>query len=367
MLKQIKMGIVIIISILTLNSSVYAVPIAMNANAVSTDAKEAAIYKAKIETTSKDSNVTIASIKFANDFANNKFTIIECVPKGYYIYHNDSGNFVEYSSYSISPYLGYVSNLIYAGPKEYYVEENSEYRHTFTGERLDASLKDSFAPACNDNVKRLMSSKNSKVLSYINDSTLSDKTFVSEAQDAIAASYTDKYIPNSSYLSSLSSNLGYKDGGYCGYIAANLVLYYWQKRYPSRNIVPSNYLHSSGIGLQGTGLTDELISLGSDSGTTGLSIRNVLIAYCNAHGISASSAWYLFALCIGSEIDAGRPAILFGNLAYPDGSTYRNHAVTVYGYRSSTTIEYIAHYGWPGYPNVIIAGTYGSCTSFRLT
>lgn len=47
MLKQIKMSIVIIISILTLNSSVYAVPIAMNANAVSTDAKEAAIYKAK--------------------------------------------------------------------------------------------------------------------------------------------------------------------------------------------------------------------------------------------------------------------------------------------------------------------------------
>ncbi|MPN64830.1 hypothetical protein SDC9_212607 [bioreactor metagenome] len=43
------------------------------------DAKANAVYKAKIELTAKDSNVKIASIKHAKDFANNKFTIIESI------------------------------------------------------------------------------------------------------------------------------------------------------------------------------------------------------------------------------------------------------------------------------------------------
>ena len=47
---------------------------------------------------------TIDRIVEIRDFAGNVYTLAECLPTGYMIFHNESGAFVEYSVVAESPY-----------------------------------------------------------------------------------------------------------------------------------------------------------------------------------------------------------------------------------------------------------------------
>ena len=49
-------------------------------------------------------NIEIDRMIQVTDFAGNLYTVIECMPIGYAIFHNQSGLFVEYSPSSPSPY-----------------------------------------------------------------------------------------------------------------------------------------------------------------------------------------------------------------------------------------------------------------------
>lgn len=89
---------------------------------------ERQLYEQKIAETSNGS-ISINTIKSLQDFAGNKYTLIECSPKGYYIYHNGSGNFVEYSIKAISPYKNYSSSIYYLGIGNYYRLSGSTYLH----------------------------------------------------------------------------------------------------------------------------------------------------------------------------------------------------------------------------------------------
>ena len=49
-------------------------------------------------------DIHIERISPIYDFAGNEYTLVECAPTGYMIYHDESGNFVESSAVATSPY-----------------------------------------------------------------------------------------------------------------------------------------------------------------------------------------------------------------------------------------------------------------------
>lgn len=352
---------------LLVGSNTYA---AISSMPTTKDVRTQALFEAYINTTSNGTDISISAIKYASDFAGNRFTVIECKPTGYYIFHESSGIFVEYSISSMSPYIDYYDNLYYGGPKGYYIKENSTYKNTVIDETINYDSESELSIYSSELALNLMKGKDQKVLDFINNNSISSLNLSDAAADTVGVLSTPVYIPNSYYLSQLSTNCGYKNGGYCGYIAGNLILYYWEKRMGSNSIVDSWYLQPNRSGLYGYRLTNCLyyigVGLGYGASTVGWQMRNVLISYCNSNGISATSSWYIFDGNAADEIDSGRPVILFGSFwNVQTNSGYISHAVTAYGYNSST---YIVHYGWDGYPMIFLNHLiFGTMTTFRLT
>ncbi|MDR0220572.1 MAG: hypothetical protein LBI54_04095 [Lachnospiraceae bacterium] len=84
---------------------------------------------------------TISKIKRITDFAGNQYTLVECSPTGYMIFHIESGIFTEYSATAPSPYLGEEGNFYYLGLKGYYVENKKD--NAFVHTKLDEVLLES--------------------------------------------------------------------------------------------------------------------------------------------------------------------------------------------------------------------------------
>lgn len=330
------------------------------------------VYNSMIH--SLNESLRITNIRSINDFAGNKFTLIETSPSGYFIFHNASGIFVEYSDSGTSPYLEASSSaqLIYGGPTFYYIIENGSYVHTMLNETISLSRTSEYAKACNSRVKELMDSKDKNISTFISshDSAVVDST-IATRYERNSAGYT--YVPNGYqfFAEDNANTFGYVDGGYCGYIAANMILRYWDDQ--GELTLASNYTSSSG--LAAARLTNYLIAIGEDDlgfsgGTVPWQIADVLDAFCSQYRITADYGYSPLATGIKSEIDSGFPVILFGQLAPAPSSSVSMHAVTVYGYYedSSGFVYEIAHFGWnSNTAHTYVYGNYGGSTWFDPT
>lgn len=151
---------------------------------------------------------------------------------------------------------------------------------------------------------------------------------------------TNTYINNYSYIkyAIYPKNVN----GTCGYVGASLVLNYWNKTNPSKNLIPSTYLDSNGnLETSGYTLQDKLLSYGYGDATWGKNIRDALIDFCNEVGVAATSNYYIGKIGAVSELNDNRP-------------------VTIISY-------FIVHYGWSGYEEVVLdGGLIGSNTEFKL-
>lgn len=346
---------------------VIAMPLSVNALAsenidTKIDSKYLPIHQEKIKSITGDYKKDIL-VKIITDISGNSFELIETGVSGYYIFDADSGKYIEYSTDAPSPYLGISGELKYFGPKNYYVNTNGSFEHTIVDEVLDVKIINILQENFGEMIETSREIKDISVLSLLNEEdikklTLSD-AFISRASNEYINNYT--YIKNAIYPANL--------GETCGYVAACLVMNYWNKVY-SGNVIPSEYLNSSG-NLKTTGYTlqDKLLDYGYGSATWALDIRDALIDFCNEYGIGAYSAYYIGKIGAVSELGNNHPVILFGYL--PDESTGSGkikHAVTAYGVRNETLVSYfIVHYGWTNYNEIVLdSGLIGSNTQFEL-
>lgn len=96
---------------------------------------------------------------------------------------------------------------------------------------------------------------------------------------SVQASASSNEVLSAYLIKSLSSrdDFGYISGGYCGYIAANILLF-WLDRTQNSDIVDNQYIY--GYRLNGSGLTEFLISIGEElgigSGTYASDIHSIL-------------------------------------------------------------------------------------------
>lgn len=178
-------------------------------------------------------------------------------------------------------------------------------------------------------------------------------------------------INNMAFFSSKinSTQIGYKNGGYCGYIAAAMLIGYYDTFI--RDCMDDGWLYMSGTGVNrhftGYGLVDRLFGFGNGkTSSTSTTIREAMNAYFRYYGYNLGSYDMITPFFSGTTlknlIDKNTPSILFGDLGNatrPNGSSAEigpeggNHAVVVYGYKKGGTggalYSFLAHYGWSNY------------------
>lgn len=348
--------------IMTMGSSVYSLDNSKNIETYS-NSKFLFIHKEMIKSiTGKYSQNII--IKKLTDLSGNEFELIETGKSGYYIFDKISGDYIEFSPDAPSPYLGMYSNLKYFGPKCYYVKNSNNFSHTIIKNQKDISNKNlSVVQSEFDKmIVRSRSTINTRVLSLQNKSDIEKSkqanAIFGQANDELIACYW--HIEDAIYPANTN--------GTCGYVAACLILNYWNKR-KANSIIPSRYLDSNGDLLTtGYTLQDKLLSYGYNTSTWAKDIYNVFNDFCAEYRISATSNWSYGKLSVASELKNSRPVALFGYFPDESSNGYIQHAVTAYGLREGIIADkYIVHYGWSGYERIYLdSGLMGSNTRFKL-
>ena len=315
----------------------------------SIDSKIETVVESKIAYAEAD--ISVEATKTLVDFSGNEYKLVECNPSGYYIVHPESGVIVEYSTNSPSPYEGYNTGLYYCGPTYYYIKSGDAYTHTITNENLNVEDVAEAVEVSNRLNTQLIACEDENAVNFIEGNTSEFSTDTATR----SLSSTDYWVTSYTWFKNLTSGFGYVSGGYCGYIAANLILKYWNYR-------GGISLHWVYAITNSTELTNALISIGEDLGYSANSyawtIEDVVDEFCSQNSLPGNATWALTNIGIQTEIGTNqRPCILFGNL-----ENAGNHAVVVYGYNlyeSPGYTTYICHFGWNNYSEVHLsmAGT----------
>lgn len=329
-------------------------------------------------------NIEISCISTIYDFAGNEYTLAECEPTGYLIYHNESGTFVEASAVAPSPYLGCDGEKIYGGPNEYYVKAKTRsgatYSYTMTDEVLTEDL-DAYIAASEQINDALVENKNTAVLNYVNNG---DAAELLETQTSTMGSF--KVVNNYKFFSQMTSP-GYctvtksgKTYGICGYIAAGMLLTYEQVT-NGGNVVDSKYYSKSSSGVYSIksqfpkDLYELGKSLGYDTDTTSVAIHYTVKKYFENKDISASHTSLYAPIAnnavVATNIGNDRPVAWFGLITSNTHDTQTNitHAVVVYGYHFNLLdggYSYVAHFGWNNANIVSFSGVIGSMYAFTV-
>ncbi len=164
--------------------------------------------------------------------------------------------------------------------------------------------------------------------------------------------------------------------GACGYVAASMVLNYWNKTM-YKGTVKDDYYEKDGQLYNGIKvdrrLEYKLMSYNNNEGESyPWSISDALNKYCDEFQICGAADWCVLSFPIKDTINKGEPIILFG--ALPDlksgGLIPIAHAVVCYGYRNiNFQTYYYVNYGWEEKYNEVLINPgllVGGATSFSL-
>ena len=328
-------------------------------------------------------NLQIAQIMKISDFDGNIYTLVECAPSGYMIYHDASGTFVESSPVVNSPFYGKSGTYKYVGPTEYYIiNSDSVCYNVLSGATVDATAKVKLEEKSGMIKQALVENKNEYILNYVNGTSNVTLAQLYALEDEMIMTQSTQngdwtVVDNYSFFQKLD-NCGYISGNKCGYIAAGMLLTY-DKIHNSLNTVTSgtHYTYSGGQCVIKTALPTALynkgVSLGYGAKTTSVAIHYTVEDWLADRGITVNHTSLYVPIgnniTIASLISKDRPTIWFGvivNNDYNDdiGSL---HAILVYGYQWSplTGYSFVAHFGYNGATEVYFNGALGSVYSYE--
>lgn len=373
-MKKLSSILLAVIMLLSLSMTAFAADLSTEeGNSVATINQHQLIHNAKIAAETGESNVS-TTIKILSDLNGNHFELIELGEQGYMIFDTESGKYLEEALESPSPYLGLSDNLYYFGPLNYYQLVDGRFVHTVFPDEYEISYNEGLTAqsAFDTALQRSRLQKDTEMLALMDldpNSAVSRNSIQTQISTQ-STQATNEYIPYYSYIKNAVYPPNVNDT--CGYTAACLILNYWHK--VEGNVINSAFLDSNGNLLTGSNdytLQDKLLSYGNSASSWGLTIRDVLIDYCNEYGVAATSTYYVTNFDIFAEIGRDRPVIVFGY--FPNNPTQVTrgnvfHAVTAYGTSTSGLLtKLIVHYGWDGYSHVTLdSGLVGSSTQFVL-
>lgn len=298
----------------------------------------------------------VDEVKIIHDFAGNIYYDIECAPSGYFIYCPETDTYMEYSYYSVSPYYGYYEYLYYAGVLEYYVYLDGDYYNPVTESNLEYSDVETYAIACDEYYTEAVSQYREQLMTNAESITTAETLSTSG----------ETYVSCSGFFKNLDTKaeLGYNSTGVCGYIAAGLLLLYYDC-FLCDGII-SDYsvpLSDDGKAFVGDAFTKTLRGYGSynDSAATSIptlqGIDEVIETYLRAN----TNCSVTESVKIISDIETvaetirstSRPVIVYGSMLRPDYSERISHAVVAYGCKNTNT-HLIVNFGHAGYSQVYL-------------
>ena len=335
------------------------------------------------ESTGKPADeLRILSIERISDFEGNEYTLVECAPTGYMIYHNESGVFVEYSPVTNSAYYNTTGERKYVGPNAYYIsEERKKYRDILRDEKLNASQVERLKNSSEKINDKLSENKNADIINYVEGNT--DFGLAEIYGDSITYASTRtvtegewKYVNGYEFFANLNQ-CGYIGGGKCGYIAAAMLLTY-DEVVNGIDTVPNGwYEQISEKEYQiDPAFATRLYNMGVESGhgasTTSGEIHDTVNTWLARRMLTANHISLYVPTQAASKIKAlineNRPVIWFGDIW---DNTYSNesagfHAIVIYGYRNVWySNEFVAHFGWNNATKVYFTGILGSMYSYE--
>lgn len=331
---------------------------------------------------SKTENIySIESISPLTDINGTLYTLIECSPKGYMIYHNDSGVFVEYSPATHSPYYGVEGVCYYAGPNEYYILDNDgQIFYAFDETPLTGDEISTLRAASRNVDGALMSNKDIAVLDYVackTDVGPADIYITSPERAEICSAGNDDWTLINRYdVIRNMSDCGYIGGGKCGYIAAGILLTHKKVTVACDTVdYITHYAFKNGAYYikpeLPTALYNKGVSLGYAADTTSVAIHYTVEGWLADRGVTVDHTSLYAPIgnnwVVASHINNDRPVIWFGYIGentHSSGSV-GSHAVVVYGYDVNWGLySYVAHFGWSGASEVYFTGILGSIYTF---
>lgn len=279
------------------------------------------------------------------------YTLVECEPNGYLIYHDESGIFAESSLYSPSPYKSFTGTLYYGGPASYYAQTENGLVHTITNEKvtLNPTAATQYAEEINE---VLINQKDIAVLNYIEYGAP-----YSTMQGISTYAAGDTYVEDYTVLKNLKTDkqIGYLDTNACGYIAGGMAMLYLQAHSGLR-VIPSQYLASNGIQFKDGSFTKHLRdAYGNGKNlTTASTLAAALNGYFDVNNNLVTANWSLYGSgnTTRSFIDSNQPVMAGGQYASdPNDNDSKEilHFILAYGYSAT---DFIVHYGWANFSEV---------------
>lgn len=292
-----------------------------------------------------------------NDYAGNHFYIKTGEDKGFMVYDPVSDQFMEKSSELVSPYdFSCNADYLYFGPMNYFEKIGDSYYSIYD----DTYVSE-------DYIQELQHIFDEQLVAFRNYDTSQDENTSSDEPDEPKNFYIENYefIKNGVYPEN--------NNGSCGFVAASIVLDYWEKTMYKGTVLPQ-YLDKNG-NLNDTkeydpdtNLRDKLVEFNDGTRDSWAKpVRDALLKYAEYANLSCIAGYYFFDINMKSEIRQNHPVIVFGKLPHAHTGEIIKHAVTAYGL--DTNNNPIVNYGWgdEASSEVVLAdGMIGSVTTFHL-
>lgn len=360
------------------------------------------------------------------------FILVQGSNTGYAIFERDSLDIIEYSHSNFSPFQECLyTESYYAGPTNYYREENENLIGIYSKEKIKKEERGEISKKIKEKLKydkeqRKEDGKRKENKGIKNQSVAfsADKflenAYMSTYEGNLEAdiktnvnTYTvekRRYIPHYKYFTSNPEH-GDNDGASCGIVAAQLLLSYNNWANDARIIAQPEYLIER-TGLENDPYAKSLIGTSSDVKDDGITTfyERLLedIYYHEEYGATVGDVYYGIRnylnnvdngvpseaktkISVGmhifdsvtkekieEEVEKGRPTIVGIDYYKPkegeDGYESVGHFVVVYGYQTfiinDECVEgYIAHFGWSSaYNNAWFRKSWvESCVTFQTT
>ena len=321
---------------------------------------------------------SIEYLTFAKDFAGNIFAVAKFSPKGFAILNLTIGEFMEISTNAEFPYeLDDVKGKYYI-PLDGFYDENGV-----------CTLEDNLKIPVSNNERSLhlkdlefTSNELSKnYYKYVNETNLKKLTGQMKIKEVIEEEFPitpfmtrfngeeapkAKYeVPYSRFFrlndNEFPKNSNYQ-GGNCGYVVMSMLLWYadmfesagYIREYDYDNFITiTNGEYGKCVPIFSNEFIDEHWPF--SSGLVPLDAGDLIDEYLNGSGIDydCKTTILFFSKGIDDILAEGIPVGYFGNLPVDTNNDKGHHAITVYGSYGNGKI--LAHYGWPGYHQVIIS------------
>jgi len=294
------------------------------------------------------------------DYDGNEYFVKTGASEGFMVYDPVSNHFMEKSSELVSPYdFSKNAEYFYFGPMNYFEKKGDSYYSIYDDEYVDETY-----------IKELQDVFNEQLITFRNHEYPEDELITSnQSLSSLSVKSGKTYIENYEFVKYGAHPSNYD--GSCGFVAASIVLNYWEKTMYEGTILPQ-YLDENGdlndtrYYSPETNLKDKLVEFnGGEKSSWGKTVRDALIDYAEYANLSCIAGYYFFDINMRSELKQNHPVIIFGSLPDPNGGSKINHAVTAYGLDNN---DPIVNYGWGSITAEVTlsSGLLGSVTTFKL-